>query len=169
MRKIYLAFIVFSFLLQGAFSQNNQDNKTKKLYNPSSDAKLEISKALQKAENEGKHVLLQVGGNWCGWCIAFDKKVKANDTLRNAMSESYIVYHLNFSKENKNKDVLASLDFPQRFGFPVFVVLDAKGKRLHTQNSALLEEGKGHSTKKVLEFFNQWSPKALEPTQYEKW
>ena len=167
-RKI-ITVIVFAFLFQGVFSQNTQESSTKKLYDPSSDAKIEISKAVKKAATEGKHVLLQIGGNWCGWCIAFDKKVKANDTLRIPMEQNFVVYHLNYSQENKNKDVLAELDFPQRFGFPVFVILDSEGNRLHTQNSAYLEQGKGHSTKKVLDFFKQWSPAALEPEQYEKW
>ena len=85
------------------------------------------------------------------------------------MEENFVIYHVNYSKENKNEDVLTSLGYPQRFGFPVFVVLDSKGNRLHTQNSAYLEEGKAYSTKKVLEFFKQWSPAAIDPKQYENY
>jgi len=47
---------------------------------------------------------------------------------------------------------LSGLGYPQRFGFPVFVVLDDKGNRLHTHNSDYPEEGKYHSKEKVLEF-----------------
>jgi len=144
-----------------------QDTVEKKLYHPSDDAKTEIANAVKKAATEGKHVLLQLGGNWCGWCKLFDKKVTANDTLRAAMEENYVVYHVNYSQENMNEEVFALLGYPQRFGFPVFVILDGKGNRLHTQNSAYLEEGKGHSTKKVLEFFKHWSPTAIEAKQYQ--
>jgi len=63
---------------------------------------------------------------------------------------------------------MAELGYPQRFGFPVFVVLDDKGVRLHTQNSEYLEEGKGYSTDKILEFFKNWSTRALDPKSYEK-
>ncbi|HSI90563.1 MAG TPA: hypothetical protein VK927_05565, partial [Adhaeribacter sp.] len=62
--------------------------------------------------------------------------------------------------------LLKELDYPQRFGFPVFVVLNEKGQRLHTQNSAYLEEDKGYSRKKVLEFLQQWSKPALDPANY---
>ncbi|MNC89377.1 hypothetical protein D3C83_53020 [compost metagenome] len=78
------------------------------------------------------------------------------------------MYHLNYSKENYNKEVLAKYGFPQRFGFPVFLVLNAEGKLIHTQNSAYLEEDKGYSKRKVVEFFNHWSPKAFKPEQYKE-
>jgi hypothetical protein len=65
--------------------------------------------------------------------------------------------------------MMARLGYPQRFGFPVFVILDAKGRRIHTQNSAYLEDGKGYSKKKLLEFFENWSPDALNPERYQQY
>ena len=44
----------------------------------------------------------------------------------------------------------------------VFVVLDANGKVLHTQDSSFLEEDKGYSEKKVLRFFKNWTPAAVK-------
>jgi hypothetical protein len=85
------------------------------------------------------------------------------------MHANYIVYHMNYSKENMNKPVLEKLGFPQRFGFPVFIVLDQKGNRLHTQNSAYLEEDKSYSKRRVLEFFDNWGPKALDKDQYKNY
>ena len=157
MKKILLILtIVFTTV---SFAQ--QSSKTNKLYNPADDAKLEIETAVKLAKNQGKHVMLQIGGNWCKWCIAFDKKVKGDEVLYAAMNDNYVVYHLNYSKENKNEEILSKLGNPQRFGFPVFVVLDGEGNRLHTQNSGLLEGEEGHDTKKVLSFLKNWSPKAL--------
>jgi thioredoxin-related protein len=140
-----------------------QTTSQPKLYDPAANAKEDIAAAVKKAAASGKHVFLQMGGNWCGWCIAFDKLVKSNDTLKNYLAGNYEVVHVNYSQENKNEAVFASLDHPERFGFPVFVILDSKGQRIHTQNSEYLEEGKGHSSKKVLQFFKHWSPSALKP------
>lgn len=137
-----------------------------KLYNPEADAKTDIQKSITKANAEGKHVLLQIGGNWCSWCVRFNKKVTENDTLKSVLTEKYVTYHLNYSKENWNEELLASFGYPQRFGFPVFVVLDDKGNRLHTQSSVYLEQDKGYSTKEVLGFFNSWSPTAIDPKSY---
>jgi len=78
-----------------------------------------------------------------------------------------VVVKVNYSPESKNEELLAKLDFPQRFGFPVFVILDAKGDRIHTQNTAFLEEDGSYSKKKVMQFFKQWSPAALDPDNYK--
>lgn len=162
--------LIFLFLLCTAVMLNAQSTESAKpkLYNPAADAKADIEAAVQKAAKEGKHVLLQIGGNWCSWCILFHNKVSSNDTLKTALETNYVSYHLNYSQENKNEEILASLGYPERFGFPVFVILDGKGNRLHTQNSVYLEQGKGHSTSAVLEFFNHWSPKAIDPKTYKK-
>ncbi len=98
----------------------------------------------------------------------FDKFQHANASVDSALQANYIFQHVNYSKENKNLDLLAQLEFPQRFGYPVFIVLNQKGERIHTQNSAYLEEGEGYSAKKVIEFLDQWSAKALDPVSYNK-
>lgn len=138
------------------------------LYRPDADAQKEISEAVQKAKSENKNVFIEVGGNWCGWCKLFNDLVTNDEEIKDYMNKNFVTVHVNYSKENTNDEVLAQLDYPQRFGFPVFVILNAEGKRIHTQNSAYLEEGKGHSKKKVLEFFQNWSPEALNPDIYNR-
>lgn len=166
MKRILLLISSF-FVLGSAFAQKDPVAKPKP-YHPEADAKADIKAAVEKAAKEGKHVMLQVGGNWCSWCLRFNDKVTTNDTLRAALEKNYVFYHLNYSKENENTDVMASLGYPQRFGFPVFVILDGKGNRIHTQSSGYLEQGKGYSTVEVVNFFDQWSPAALDPKTYEK-
>ena len=83
------------------------------------------------------------------------------------MKANYVFGLLNYSKENKNLDILAEMEYPQRFGFPVIVVLDAEGKRIHTQNSAYLEKEKSYDEKKMVEFLGQWAPAALDPKSYK--
>jgi|UniRef100_UPI004047D976 thioredoxin-related protein len=159
MKKITLI-LFLGLLVSNLSAQTEKVN----LYNPEANAKMDIEKAVAKAKKEGKNVMIQAGGNWCGWCILFDKKVKADPTLKKALDDNYVSYHLNYSQENQNTEVFASLGYPERFGFPVFIILDANGKRLHTQNSAYLEEGKGHSASKILEFFKHWTVAAVHPT-----
>ena len=168
--KKYFLVALLAIVTIGASAQNNNEKQPEKrhLYNPLADARADIDNAVKRAKLEHKNVLLQIGGNWCIWCLRFNDKVVSDTDLNKTMNDNYIVVHVNYSEENQNEKVLADLDFPQRFGFPVFVVLDSKGNRIHTQNSAYLEEGKGHSKKKILEFFKGWSPEAIDPKTYQK-
>lgn len=137
------------------------------IYNPSADAKAEIAAAVALAKTTGKHVFIQVGGNWCGWCIRFHNLTTQDSQLDSAFNANFIRVKLNYSEENKNLDILAEYGYPQRFGFPVFLVLNADGTLIHTQNSAYLEEGKGHSKGKILEFIAHWGPAAFDPARYK--
>lgn len=162
MKKIFLIGLIL-FACGHSYAQNKFN-----LYDPKADAQADIAQATAKAQAENKHVFIQIGGNWCTWCKAFYDLTSTDPDLKAFIADHYEVVHVNYSPENKNLDVLASLDYPQRFGFPVFVILDAEGKRIHTQNSAYLEEGEGHSKKKVLQFLQQWAPDALNPKHYQK-
>jgi thioredoxin-related protein len=162
--KLILTTIFFTIQIIGFANYSD----TTKPYHPNANAKADIQQALTIAKQQNKHVLLMIGGNWCSWCIKFNKFVMKDTQLDSALNSNYILYHLNHSKENKNEELLAKYEYPQRFGFPVFVILNANGKRLHTQNSAYLEEDKGYSKTKVLEFFDHWSPRALKAESYKE-
>jgi thioredoxin-related protein len=144
-----------------------QDNKVK-LYDPNADAKVEIASAVALADSLGKNVLLQIGGNWCKWCLRFNKFCSNDSVIDTLLHNNYVVLHVNYSPDNQNLEVLKTLDFPQRFGFPVIVILDNKGKRIHTQDTALLESGDGYDREKVMSFLRLWTTKALNPIYYTK-
>lgn len=139
---------------------------TTRLYDPFANVQKDVAAALVRAKAEKKHVLLQIGGNWCVWCYKFNSFVQRDSSLKKLVNDNYVVYHLNYSPENKNLAYLKKLGFPQRFGFPVLVVLDAEGKLLHTQDSALLEKGNGYDEKNVSLFLQNWSPAALDEKNY---
>jgi len=157
-------------LLVGLFVGSQQVSAQKThgtLYTPTANAEEDITKLLAQAKEEGKHLILQVGGNWCGWCYKFQNFVQQDTTIKTIVDDNYLVYHLNYSKENKNLALLKQYEFPQRFGFPVFVILDANGKRIHTQDSWMLEGDDGYNKKKVVHFFKTWSVLAIAPETYE--
>ncbi len=164
MRKsiLILSLIAVSFGLQA------QEKEKPTLYNPDLDGMEQIDKAIEAASTSGKHVLVQVGGNWCPWCIKFDRYVKADQELKDFVKKNYVVIHLNVSPDNKNDKSIARLGYPGRFGYPVFIILDGKGKRVHTQDSGILEEEKSYNRKNVMGFFRNWTVKAVDPATYKK-
>ena len=152
-----LLFVLFSLLANAGDS----------LYHPLENAAKEIKNSIKKAKLEKKHVLIQAGGNWCSWCIEFNRFTTKDNQMDSAIKTDYIVYHLNYSLQNKNYEIFKKYDFAFRFGFPVFIILDGDGKLLHTQNSAYLEEGKSYNKDKVLEFLGQWKPAFFDEKNYD--
>lgn len=164
MKKPILS-VLFLIIVTAAFSQ---DLKKFKLYSPAENAEKKIAEAVKKARAEKKHVFVQIGGNWCIWCARFHEFITKDSGIDSLIKANYIVYHLNYSEENKNSALLAKYGFPQRFGFPVFLILDGKGKLLHTQNTGYLEDGnKSYSRIAVIGFLKDWTPAALDPQQYK--
>ena len=142
----------------------------KKVYNENIDPMEQIDKALVNAKAKGKYVVCQVGGNWCPWCLRFADFAEKNQAVNKVINDNFVYIHVNYNPRKaggeeaakKAAKLMQRLDNPARFGFPVFVVLDANGKVLHTQDSSFLEEEKSYSEKKVLRFFNNWTPSAVE-------
>ncbi|MEP7164213.1 MAG: thioredoxin family protein [Ferruginibacter sp.] len=161
MKKIFLA-AVFLFFTVNLLAQET------KLYNPAADAEKDIAAAIKEARAAHKYVLIMGGGNWCSWCVEFARFTKADPQIDSVINSAFVWYHLNYSKENKNSKILARYGYPQRFGFPVFIILNEQGERIHTQNSEYLEDGKkSYNKNKVQEFLEMWSPKALDAKTYE--
>jgi thioredoxin-related protein len=158
--------LISIFILLSAILVSAQDQS--KPYTINADAKADIQKAVVMAKAQNKHVLLQVGGNWCPWCLRFHAMAIGAQKVDSLLKADYIYLMVNYSKENKNMDVMKELEYPNRFGFPVFVVLDGKGKILHTQDSGQLEHAtvKGYDTTKVVTFLKMWNVKALDPASY---
>lgn len=145
-----------------AQTEQNADGTVEKIYDKGIDAIAQIDEALEKARESGRLVICQVGGNWCPWCLRFNRFIKEDAEINKVIKENFVYIHVNTSKENKNEEALKRLGNPGRFGYPVLVILDNDGRVMHIQNSSYLEEGKSYNPKLVLQFFQNWTRQAIE-------
>lgn len=142
-------------------------SQLKKVYDETINPMEQIDKALAtvKSDSNQKFVICQVGGNWCPWCLRFADFISKDSDIMKVVNDNFVYLHVNYNPRKDNnataEALMKRLDNPQRFGFPVFVVLDGDGKVLHIQDSSFLEEGKGYNKDKVLRFLNNWTPKAV--------
>ncbi len=159
-KKLFIALVAAMF----AVSANAQSD-LRKVYDESADQLVQISDAVKEAGKEGKHVVCQVGGNWCKWCLMFAEFITNDDEIRDLIDKNFEYIHVNYNprkpKDEKAMKMLERLGNPERFGFPVLVVLDGKGNVIHTQDSSLLEEGNGYNRSKVLRFFTNWTASSV--------
>ena len=165
MKRIVLSMFAVFFVLT-----TDAQTALKKVYNEDINPIGQIDQAIVKAKTEGKFVICQVGGNWCPWCLRFADFITNDTTISKVIDDNYVYIHVNYNprktegeqKAKQAKAMLKRLNNPARFGFPVFVVLDEKGKVIHIQDSSFLEEGNGYNQEKVLRFFNSWTPEAVK-------
>ncbi len=166
MKRTFIVALSLLFAVMTTYAQG----ELKKVYDESIDPLQQIENAVSKAKTDGKFVVCQVGGNWCPWCLRFADFVEKDTAVNKMVNDNFVYIHVNYNPrkaggteaQQKAKQLMKRLNNPQRFGFPVFVVLDSNGDVLHIQDSSFLEEGKGYSEEKTLRFFKNWTPSAME-------
>ncbi len=165
MKKRFFAVMLAVFVMAVLSAQT----ALKKVYDENVNPIEQIDQAVAKAKGEGKFVICQVGGNWCPWCLRFADFMSKDADISKLVNENFEYIHVNYNPRKSEgeekvqlaKTMLQRLSNPERFGFPVFVVLDDMGKVIHIQDSSFLEEGEGYNKEKVLRFFKNWTPQAV--------
>jgi len=142
-----------------------------KVYDGNLNQLTQIDQAVKQAKAEGKFVVCQVGGNWCPWCLRFADFITKDAEIAKLVKDNFVYIHVDYSpkefkddpaRKERSEKMMKRLDNPGRFGYPVFVVLDDKGKVIHIQDSSFLEEGQGYDKAKVIRFFKNWTPPAVK-------
>jgi thioredoxin-related protein len=124
-------------------------------YDPKADPKADFQAALARASKDGRNVLMDVGGEWCGWCHRMDKFIAEHEELRTLIEKNYLLVKVNFSEENKNERFLGQ--YPAIEGYPHIFVFDASGKLLISKSTGDLEEGKSYNLTRFVEFLKQFA------------
>ncbi len=126
-------------------------------FDPTRDAAKDLQNAIAQAKSEGKRVLVDVGGNWCGWCREMERFVEAHPDLKATRDRYFVTVKVNWSPENQNKAVLSK--YPKVEGYPHLFVLDADGNLLQSQDTSQIEDGKSsYDLAKFTAFFEKWRP-----------
>lgn len=161
MKKLLTTIVIAAITTVCASAQSS----LKKIYDEEINQLEQIDKAVRQASADGKFVICQVGGNWCRWCLMFADFIGKDKEISEMIDRNFVYIHVNYNPRKPSDEtalkMLKRLGNPGRFGYPVLVVLDGKGKVLHTQDSSLLEEGNGYNRDKVIRFFCNWTPEAV--------
>jgi thiol:disulfide interchange protein len=125
-------------------------------FDPARDAAADVAYATSLAREQGKRVIVDVGGEWCVWCHIMDRFIAANPDVRALIDTHYVWLKVNFSKENENAGLLGR--WPKVEGYPHLFVLDAGGNVLHSQDTGELEAGTSYDKRKFLDMLRKWAP-----------
>src|SRR5438132_12080316 len=77
-------------------------------FDPARDPKIDLQKAVETAKKDGKRIIIDLGGEWCGWCVYMDKFFVQNPELAKIRDDNFVWVKVNYSDENENKAFLSS-------------------------------------------------------------
>lgn len=134
--------------------------KREPIYDPQADAKALIAAAVNRARIEHKHVLIEFGGNWCGWCYKLHDVFRQDETVAPIVSEEF---ELVLIDSNSNEELMHGYGGKDRqYSYPHLTILDAAGQVLTNQETGSLEDGPKHVPARVADFLKKWSPERLD-------
>jgi len=120
-------------------------------------ASMNVDAAILLATDEGndKHVLLMLGGNWCGWCYTLHDLLHENAAIKKLMDERFELILVDI---RSNEWSLERYEAVPR-GYPFLIVLDAEGELLTTQNTDVFVDNHDtvHNPERVYAFLKEWS------------
>ncbi len=149
MRKIIYSFLILVIFTTFAFSQNKRLVKTKltksqklelkrEKFDPKRNPNDDLQTAIIRATAENKRIIIDIGGEWCGWCIQMDNYFLQHKDLAKLRDKNFIWVKVNMSEGNENKEFLGK--YPKISGYPHLYVLEKDGSVLHSQNTSDIEE-----------------------------
>ena len=158
---------LFTLVLALACLGVNAQTALPKVYNESIDPLKQIEQTVSKASKNKKNIIVQLGGNWCIWCLRFADFITKDADIKTAIDKDYEYIHVNIPRRGTPQYEAAAplqkrLNNAGRFGYPVLVVLSPSGKVLHIQDSSFLESGNSYDQAKVLRFLKNWTPEAVK-------
>ncbi|MBP5479704.1 MAG: thioredoxin family protein, partial [Bacteroidaceae bacterium] len=104
MKKIQIIAAIMAAMTMGTLPAsaqetdgNKQETRLKKVYDENIDPIQQIENAVAKAKTEQKHVICQVGGNWCPWCLRFADFITNDTDISKVIDTNYIYIHVNYN------------------------------------------------------------------------
>jgi len=131
------------------------DFYTVSTYDEAFDPTDDLAKTILRAQAEHKRVILQVGGDWCGWCSRITDYMSTNKTVRSHLDKNFLVMKVTFPGERADEFLAA---YPKCVAYPHLFVLDENGEFLHSQGTSELEKEKNYDDNVFMAFLTEWTP-----------
>ncbi len=155
MKKPALLILFFFITLQSAFAIQLPEYSLK--YDPQRDALQDGRDAIKLASATNRRILIELGGDWCKWCLLLDRFLNKNPEIKTQLHQTFVLLKVNVSDENDNSAFLKV--FPQTLGYPHMYITESNGKLLLSKDTAQFLVNGQYSVKRFKAFFKRWALK----------
>jgi thioredoxin-related protein len=134
--------------------------KYSKVYDEKSDPFQDANAAIKLAKETQRNVLIEIGGNWCGWCKKMDAFLAKNPEIYKKLHDEFVLLKVSVSDSNENEAFMKSL--PPVLGYPHMYVSTSSGKMILSKDTAELLNGEEYSKNNWLAFLNKWQSSVVK-------
>lgn len=121
-----------------------------------------VDKAITRAQQEHKRIVLFFGANWCPWCRELHHAFTEDPSILAVLRPSFILVYIDANTRNntkRNPMMIERYGNPVKNGLPALVLLDQDGTQLTTQETGPLAGSTDEEVaKRVTEFLAKWAP-----------
>lgn len=125
-------------------------------FDPSLDMRA-VDAALARAKKNGKHVLIEMGGDWCPDCLVLANFMRLKE-MRPFLAKHYEVVALDVGRFDKNLDVPARFGVKGKLkGVPAVLILSADGKLLNPDQLFALSDARTMTPQAIADWLAGWT------------
>jgi hypothetical protein len=118
-------------------------------YDEKANADAAVDAAFARAKQSHKHVLIDLGGNWCGDCIVFANILRLPE-VKAFVDKHYEVAVVDVGRFNKNLQVPARFGITKRLeGVPAVLIATPEGQLVNAGHVAALADAR-HMTPQAI-------------------
>lgn len=130
---------------------------TMKPYDENADANRVVDSAFARARKSGKHVLIDLGGNWCTDCIVLANIMRLPE-VRRFVDAHYEVAVVDVGRFDKNLQIPARFGITSRLeGVPSVLIADTDGKLVNGGHVAALADARHMTPQGIADWLAQWT------------
>lgn len=116
-----------------------------------------VSAAFDRAKKNGKLVLIDLGGNWCGDCVVL-ANIMLLPEMKPFMAAHYEVVSVDVGRFNKNLEIPARFGFTKRLiGVPTVLIATADGKLVNGGDVFALADARHLTPQAVADWLAKWT------------
>ena len=123
-------------------------------YDESANAEIDLAYAITEANKVNKHVLIEMGANWCPDCRTLGRYFQRAD-IKAWLDERFVVVAVDVGEWDKNLEIAERYGNPISEGIPSLVVLDSKGVMQFATLAGELASAREISGDDLIEWLNE--------------
>jgi thiol-disulfide isomerase/thioredoxin len=125
-------------------------------YDVNADAQAQLESALARAKTEGKRVIVDLGGNWCGDCRVFAAVMDLPE-VKKYVDAHYEVVLVNVGRYDTNLDIPARFGLDKLHAAPTTLIVSPDGKLINSDDTVALKDARDMTPQAVVDWLAHWA------------